>query len=700
MTQIKKVKTSEGVQFYPQTHTKAVIDDNGYTAESRLGAMQDEINQAQMAIGAVPSDLAPTENSSNWVTSGGVFKALKPVKDELYDKVADDETISIANTETFTTSRYIYLSDGSLSSGGSTWRATIDYIPIGDNWWKVRIGSIGGIVSAAAVAFYREDKSYISGSPCGTATTVDIPADAKYVRFSKANDSNVHTIITYHTVSKIGALGDEIDGIKEDLKTNYRKKDKEEDYSDSIKSGLAYYGTVGSAIQSRSNASFKSVKIACEKGTMFKINAAGYGNAHHITVIDSSNIVLGIVDFGINIVGGVFEVPWDNAVYFYLSAGTISTIIKLPTLHDDSYVVNNAANGMYAITGSINTYTNYKGIGVPFLLKKGDVVKITGKSYQNCRAYLLMSLSGTYIGSFSDTDAYLTDIYYTYMGEADVFLYVNGYTSQDVRIEKLSKDAAMTLRWRTRKMVAMGDSITSYDASDFGEYIRGTLGCPWCSTNQPDWGNLAEGNATICNWENTTDTFTHDSAAVGGTHVNRTLPNEVLQLLQHVTAEGEQITWTIKSDNSTHSIDTSVAVGTGYTSDIPSLIVIAMGTNDSNTTDDYSTVISQSYSNLTKLTICSALRWSLETLQNKFPSASIVCVTPIKRGTRTTAEMEAKCALIKKICNYMAIPVVDGYNISGFSPLSYGIYSSDQIHPNSYSQRVARSIAAQVNTLA
>lgn len=80
MTQIKKVKTSEGVQFYPQTHTKAVIDDNGYTAESRLGAMQDEINQAQMAIGTVPSDLTPTENSSNWVTSGGVYNAIQEVQ--------------------------------------------------------------------------------------------------------------------------------------------------------------------------------------------------------------------------------------------------------------------------------------------------------------------------------------------------------------------------------------------------------------------------------------------------------------------------------------------------------------------------------------------------------------------------------------------------------------------------------------------
>lgn len=75
MTQIKKLKNSQGTQVYPQTHTKAVIDDNGYTAESRLQAMQGEINQAQLEVGAVPSDLTPTEGSSNWVTSGGVFSA-------------------------------------------------------------------------------------------------------------------------------------------------------------------------------------------------------------------------------------------------------------------------------------------------------------------------------------------------------------------------------------------------------------------------------------------------------------------------------------------------------------------------------------------------------------------------------------------------------------------------------------------------
>ena len=87
MTAIKKLTDSSGVQYFPQTHTKAVVDDNGYSVESRMQAVQDVVNQAQMEIGAVPSDLAPTENSTNWVTSGGVYNAVGEVKKELFSEL-------------------------------------------------------------------------------------------------------------------------------------------------------------------------------------------------------------------------------------------------------------------------------------------------------------------------------------------------------------------------------------------------------------------------------------------------------------------------------------------------------------------------------------------------------------------------------------------------------------------------------------
>lgn len=93
MTQIKIKKARifpSGEQFFPITHTKAVIDDNGYTAESRLGAMQDEINNLQEGVVVVgegmtpvPSDLAPTEDSANWVTSGGVYNALQNIQTDV-----------------------------------------------------------------------------------------------------------------------------------------------------------------------------------------------------------------------------------------------------------------------------------------------------------------------------------------------------------------------------------------------------------------------------------------------------------------------------------------------------------------------------------------------------------------------------------------------------------------------------------------
>lgn len=85
MANIKSITDSEGVGFYPRTHTKAVVDDNGYTVESRLQATEDIVNQAQLEIGAVPSDLTPTYGSTNWVTSGGVYNALENATEEYVD---------------------------------------------------------------------------------------------------------------------------------------------------------------------------------------------------------------------------------------------------------------------------------------------------------------------------------------------------------------------------------------------------------------------------------------------------------------------------------------------------------------------------------------------------------------------------------------------------------------------------------------
>ena len=87
MTAIKKLIDGNGNQYFPQTHTNAVVDDNGYSVESRMQAVQDVVNQAQMAIGTVPNDLAPTKNSTNWVTSGGVYNSLTAIEQYMEEDV-------------------------------------------------------------------------------------------------------------------------------------------------------------------------------------------------------------------------------------------------------------------------------------------------------------------------------------------------------------------------------------------------------------------------------------------------------------------------------------------------------------------------------------------------------------------------------------------------------------------------------------
>ena len=129
MATIKKITDKQGNAIYLRTHTKAVFDDNGYTAESRLQAMQDEINAKQLEVGAVSSDLTPTENSTNWVTSGGIYNQLYVRTDETQilsvtpteNKVSTHaDTISIGNKYTITFSNVSENTSATISVGNTS----------------------------------------------------------------------------------------------------------------------------------------------------------------------------------------------------------------------------------------------------------------------------------------------------------------------------------------------------------------------------------------------------------------------------------------------------------------------------------------------------------------------------------------------------------------------------------------------------
>ena len=75
---IQKVYEDEQktVQINPQTHVKAVVDDNGTSVDDLIAQVIGIVNQAQLELGAVQTDLYPTENSTNYLTSGAVWAAL------------------------------------------------------------------------------------------------------------------------------------------------------------------------------------------------------------------------------------------------------------------------------------------------------------------------------------------------------------------------------------------------------------------------------------------------------------------------------------------------------------------------------------------------------------------------------------------------------------------------------------------------
>lgn len=195
MTQIKKITDKQGNDIYLRTHTKAVIDDNGYTAESRLQAMQDEINQKQLEVGAIPSDLTPTENSTNWVTSGGIYNAINS------KKYSASDTSYIDNHGIGTTNVQSTLDNCLLAMKGN---GIIDTPEYGDNTWTWgKYCTLSGSLSASQY-WGRKAFSLVAGQTISVSTK---GSGAGII--TKTNDGVTFTVIesvpngvtTYNTLT-------------------------------------------------------------------------------------------------------------------------------------------------------------------------------------------------------------------------------------------------------------------------------------------------------------------------------------------------------------------------------------------------------------------------------------------------------------------------------------------------------------------
>lgn len=208
MTAKRKITDKNGVQVFPITHTKAVLDDNGNSVEQRLQENLDLINQKQLEVGAVPSDITPTAGSTNWVTSGGVFDATSVYK-ELALSTTKVNIINVYNKwQTYFTGYYGIM------------------MPIEqDKAYKIVAGDNSFLVAILKdnVTTNGETPNYSSAYPAkitvsaNTAFSFATPDDANYIWFYR----QVNSVTKVFSFSEAISLKDEINAVEEEyISTN------------------------------------------------------------------------------------------------------------------------------------------------------------------------------------------------------------------------------------------------------------------------------------------------------------------------------------------------------------------------------------------------------------------------------------------------------------------------------------------------
>ena len=244
-----------------------------------------------------------------------------------------------------------------------------------------------------------------------------------------------------------------------------------------------------------------------------------------------------------------------------------------------------------------------------------------------------------------------------------------------------------------------GDSITSDDVTGIGTRVAEILGCKLT-------GNFAIGASTCSDFHNNDTNLSEiDLSRPSNTYSSiNVLSNQVRRCLQYTTAVGSQITWKHKLGGN-FSIDTTKGVGLGNTDKTPNFIYIAIGTNDgidSKTTviDDTTTVFSQTYAQLTRLSIASALRWAIETLQCAYPKAKIFVASPLQTS-RTEGNFSynsnlEKRNIIEKVCQFCSVEFIDSFSRSGFSSFRAND-NGDGVHPGAdWKERISQFIANEI----
>lgn len=218
-----------------------------------------------------------------------------------------------------------------------------------------------------------------------------------------------------------------------------------------------------------------------------------------------------------------------------------------------------------------------------------------------------------------------------------------------------------------------GDSITSDQVTGIGSRIAELLGMELT-------GNFACGYATLSDWHEGKQNITPFSLDVpmDTNTADNVLSNQVFRCLKEVKEHPEKK---------------------------PDVIYIAAGINDGNqpfntVEDDTGKVLTQSFEELDRMSMASALRWAVETLRAAFPEALVFAATPLYTSgsgfdhmTRTAVLMKRK--IIIEAAQAESVHIIDSTFESGFSEQIAA--ANGGIHPNEiWKEKIALYAAAKI----
>lgn len=357
--------------IFPRTHTKAVVDDNGNTAESRLGALQDLINMKQLEFGAVEIDTKPTSGNTDHVVSSG---GIKSYIDNLSNNITIDPSSYSENN------KYINSSNAWVS-GTSTYNKSINVPVNGGDVYELQANITNGSIYAllksdtavgTAVDFsaYADSRVVLSA---GKKVRITIPLDATILYIFK--NTSEGSYLPY-SIRKIGTIADVNNKIE---KVDGELNSLENVVLDNMNVNFSSYGTnsknIGSDNKWKTTSTSKNIPV--NAGEFYELTA----NATNETVyalLKSNTTTSNPVDFSAyancRIVLAAGEkakiiIPSDTTI-LYVSVGSSSAYLPSSLVKKVSKSTENVYhNGVMlgdSITYGVYSYYNnsqrYNGV--------------------------------------------------------------------------------------------------------------------------------------------------------------------------------------------------------------------------------------------------------------------------------------------------------------------------------------------------